>query len=178
MTSIVVVLILFFIVALISFKWYVSVGTPYKQYLNAFDGDYYSVKSESSSSQKFEKIIGKYRYTVAKPKFLDFTGYLTVSYLELPKVEIDPKSSEVIGSNGLYISVYIWTDVSGRYKYGVMFDDEYQGIFEQITINKNAAYLPDERNLELSEKAQQHLKENNAEIKEMLKNAIELWELE
>lgn len=173
--TIILFLLLFF--GAINLIWYTSVKIPYDQYVKAFSNSDFIESSQQHSSDKYSKIIGEYKYTVARPEYLDFSGYLSVSYSEPPKVELDPETFKVVGSNGLYISVYIWPDIFGDYKYGVMFDDEYQNIFEQITISDNVTYLPDEKGTNISETAQRLLDDNRIEIKDMLHNAVELWKL-
>ena len=162
----------------VNLVWYITVNKPYNEYIGVVDEFDSGNVPSLSSSIRYEKVIDGYRYAVKKPTYLDFSGCLIVSYEELPEIKINPETNEVLGSNGLYIALYIWPGMWGNYEYGVMFDDEYCGIFEQIMLDEDLVYLPSNiYDTEGNEKREKLLNDNLQEIEQMFNSAKDLWKL-
>lgn len=73
------------------------------------------------------------------------------------------------------ISVYIWPDLWGDYQYGVFFYDEKEEIFEQIYVDKDINYIPNNPdNDEFNKYIQELITDNYEEIKSMIASASDL----
>ena len=161
----------------INLFWLLTTKLPYDGYINKVELVYDETDEEVFF---YQKNIDGYCYTVNPPEYLAYGGFLSVGTEEGYVAEINDEG-EVISSNGLDVSLYIWPGLFGNIEYGVFFLDEGKGVFEQVEVDGNLNYIPDkgnEENEEFTQYIESLIQENKDEIKHMMEGAGKLWGLE
>ena len=162
---------IFLVFATINLVWLFGIELRYNKYCNKLE------KTEILGSVSYQKIIGDYIYSVNKPKYMDFTGYLTVGDKNGSFITVDA-DGEIIDDSGLYIELNIIPNVLGQYRYRLWFYDEANGLDAFIFIDDNFNYIPSERATEEMKAATSKLVEDNLnEIKSLRNSAEALWDL-
>lgn len=175
---IIVASIIVFIFAVINLSWLLLVKVPYNRYAGKleiiYDEDY---GEEGEPGIRYQKEIDGYKYDSSMPDYLCFSGVLSVGSIDGSVVNMDG-NGEIVGSNGLDITIFIWPGVFGKCEYGVDFYDEAADIWEQVMIDSDINYLPEDKgNVEVIEYIEGLISENYEEINKMLTGAKQLWDL-
>ncbi len=158
------------IFANINLIWAIRKGLPYYGYTNPLTAH------DDGSGVDYHTSVNGLGFTVKKPTYLGYGGFLKVGSTTPHIVEVDEKGN-IVGSNGLGICLFVWPD-AGIIKYGVSFQDETEELFMQIYIDEDLNYLPkDIKNTELNDKAKKLIKENYDVIKTYLDAAQKMWGL-
>lgn len=167
--------ILFLVIALfftvINVFWLISVNLPYSKYCRKLD------KTEEDGMIYYEKTVDDYFFTVKRPGYMDFTGYLTVGDKNGSWININ-ESGEITGSSELYIELNIIPDVWGNFRYRLWFSDEQNDIDYFVFIDKDYNYLPSKTATDkvIATKSK-IVKDNMDEIKRLMTAADTMWEI-
>ncbi len=146
--------------------WFVSVYIPFNRYEKAVDD--YTQTFPVEETIKAKLIDGKV-YKVSKPKFMKFNGILTV-YDEVDYESFSYENASFKQKN-ITLSIIIYS--TGKHKYIIETGLD-SNTDLSIEIDKDANLLEEFA----SDEKRKILIDYNDEVKEILKNAIELWELE
>ncbi len=164
--------VIFSIFAGINLFWIYTKALPYQEYISTFDID------PNSFQTLYTKEIGLYRYRIRKPSYLGYNDFLSVCSTKPYIVETD-SDGNAIKSSGLYVTLYIWPNAFGGYKYGLFFEDDAQDIFEQAYIDENMNYLPRETyTTEVNERIEKLMAQKHDEISGMMQGAKNTWGLQ
>ncbi len=155
-------LVLFLIFVAINVFWIITMYIPYCGYK-------YSL---ADADEKYPTLVtgkqeGKYFFKISETPYLGYDDYIRVGI----EISSDTKGIGILGLN-------IYPNIWGDYEYFVdCMEDGNSGFMFEIT--EHGDFIPyDENYSEINEKAQQALKEKNAEIMEFMKIAKDTWGLE
>lgn len=173
-------ILIVFAVILIAFAaingvWYFGYKSTYNQLSQKLDKQ---IDEIDGTTIHYNKVVDEYIFSLKMPSYLGEGGFLSVGNKEGIVTEMDSKNN-VIGSNGLYVSLYIWPQYWGKYKMGVDFYDEAAEIWEQVYIDSDLNIISAET-LESKqvEYLQSLISENQEEIQNLIEAAENLWDIE
>lgn len=173
---IIVACIIVFIFAVINLSWLLLVKVPYNRYAGKLEIIYDEDYGEEPGI-RYQKEIDGYKYDSTMPDYLSYSGFLSVGRAEGHVVNMDD-DGDILSSSGLDITVFIWPSVFGKCEYGVDFYDEAANIWEQVMIDSDINYLPEDKgNVEVNEYIEGLISDNYEEINKMVTGAKQLWDL-
>jgi hypothetical protein len=177
-------LLILFIAILIVFGsinayWYFGYRSIYNKLADRMDATYGDNGDvEDRIMMRYTKIVGDYSFTLKMPAYLCEGGFLSVGDKEGAIAEID-ENGNVINSNGLCISLYIWPQYFGDYKLGIDFYDEAEDIWEQVAVDSHLNIISSE---DLDDQyvkyIQDLISDNEDEIKALIDAAQEFWDIQ
>ncbi len=162
----VLAIVILSIFASINIFWAASAGLPsygYKERLGA------NIEEERTSySVKKDGLV----YAVHKSVYMSGRAYLHV----FNRYTVDLATHT---DNGIAIDLYIWPDIFGNYKYGVMISDEIDDINELFVIDENLNYFPnDPDDTETNERIEKLINDYRDQIKQRIEGAQSMWRLD
>ncbi len=168
-------IILLSVFGLINIIWYYSYKRVYDKLTYKMDTIH---RSADDKETRYMKTLEGYDFMLKMPSYLGSGGFLTVGNSEGAISEVDEKGN-VINSNGLYISLYIWPQAFGGYKMGLDFFDEANDIWEQVEVDSKL-HLTSTENLDdqYVKYIQRMIKDNKKEINKLLNMAEDFWNIE
>ena len=157
--------------AVINLVWLFGIEFRYDRYCKNLE------KNEEYGRTTYSAVLDNYSYSVRKPGYMNFRGYLTVGDKEGYSITVD-KDGNIKESSGLYIELDIIPNVLGRLRYRLWFCDDEQGLDAMVFIDSECNYIPSKTATEESKKATADLiAENIDEIKVLMNSAHEYWGL-
>lgn len=157
--------------------WYITMKIPYDSYLDKVE----RVVDEADESVIFNyKVVDGYKYSVKEPGYLGYGGFLSVGKEEGHIVELD-KDGNITGSNGMYLSLYVWPKAFKETEYGMFFMDEGQDVFQQVEIDSEANLILTKEikgNVELIEYLEGLVEEYKEEILGLIGMAQDFWNID
>lgn len=154
------------IFASINIFWAASAGFPsygYKERLGVG-----AEEDRTSYNVKKDGLV----YAVHKSAYMGGRAYLHV----YNRYTVDLAAHT---DNGIAIDLYIWPDIFGNYKYGVMLTDEIDDINEMIFIDENLNHLPyDPDDTETNVKMEELLDNYRDQIRQRIDGAQSMWKLD
>jgi len=136
-----------FIFSAFNLAWYIGVKRTYNHIAEDLD----KVADEETKGVHYRKEIDGYTYLLSMTAYLLNSGFFSIEKSDGYVVELD-SDGNAISDNGVHVSLFIWPKTFGGYEYGVDIYSEIEGIWEQIHINCEGDYIPEnDGNLELNE---------------------------
>ena len=167
--------ILLLVFALINIGWFVGIKSRYDTYAKGME-KIEGPKMDGIIRTYYEKEEDGYRYYIKSPTYLSDNGFMQVANAFSNIVIVDD-DGEATHSLDVRVKLYVWPQVFGGYQYGV--DIQKEGVWEQIYIDEEGNYLPqDSENVEVNEYLDSIIQENESEILKLLKLANERWQLD
>lgn len=159
----------------INAAWYFGYKRTYNELANKMD---ITIDEIDGKTKRYTKTIDNYAFALKMPTYLGEGGFLTVAESEGAVSYLDDKG-EVIGSSGLYISLYIWPQRFGGYKIGIDFYDESKEIWEQVIINGSLQLVSAEKfDDDYVDYLNSLILDNKDEIEDLINAAISLWDVQ
>ncbi len=88
---------------------------------------------EEADMLRYAKTVDGYSVTLKMPNYLGSGGFISVEKEEGYVSQLD-ENGNIIGDNGLNITLFIWPQYFGKYELGLDFFDEVNSIWEQVAI--------------------------------------------
>lgn len=129
----------------IHFTWKLGYKRQYENIAEKLDVIYLD-ETEEEEMKRYQKTFGDYSVSLKMPAYLGYGGFIVVGSETGFVGELD-KNGKLIGGNGLDVSLYIWPKLFGGYELGLDFCDDYNGIWEQVEVNRDLS-LSDIDNLD------------------------------
>ncbi len=137
--KIVLIIVCVLVAAFLIFNiaWFFLKYMPYEQFKKGM------TKVEHGKGTTYTLTEDDITYWVKMPGYLGWeSGFIGVTSSEPFKVQVDEATSEVVGSSGMSIELFIWPQVFGETRYGVDFMD--YDFSMQTYADENGNYIPDE----------------------------------
>lgn len=163
------------IFGLVNVVWFFGYKNIYNEFSKKMDVTYDEI---DSSIKRYTKIEGDLSFYLKMPSYLGSGGFLSVGSTQGYTSYVD-EDSNVVGSNGMYITLYIWPQMGSGYKVGVDFYDEFADIWEQVYIDGELNLLNTDNYDDLYIEELEELIQQNSEYIRVLINAAEdLWDFQ
>lgn len=159
------------IIGTINLVWYFGVKLSYEEFTKGFE----IVKTDTGENRF--KIVDDYKFSADMPKYLEFSGYLSVGQKDGVWANYDKKGN-IISSSGLFIQLDIIPDIFKNYKYRLWLADEEKEIDSIVFIDENGNYIPTKSTSpEVIENTTSFLNENKEEIERLLSKGKDFWDI-
>lgn len=128
-------LITLFIVILVTFGainalWFYGYKIQYNRLSNVLEVAYNDI---NPNIKRYVRDEGGYHFELKMPEYLGRGGFISVAKEEGAITYYD-ETGTITGSNGMFVSLYIWPKYFGKYKMGIDLYDEVERVSEQIVI--------------------------------------------
>lgn len=163
------------IFGLVNVVWFFGYKNIYNEFSKKMDVTYDEI---DSSIMRYTKIEGDLSFYLKMPSYLGSGGFLSVGSTQGYTSYID-EDGNVVGSNGMYITLYIWPQMGSGYKVGVDFYDEFADIWEQVYIDAELNLLNTDNYDDLYiEELEELIQQNSEYIRALINAAEDLWDLQ
>ncbi len=126
----ILLMIILLVFVIINTVWYFGYQQRYNSIAKHLDATYLDDIKEPDRL-RYTKEIGDYTITMKMPSYLGSGGFVSVAPT-VQSITILDEQGNIIGSNGMCVTLFIWPKYFSDYKIGLDFYDEMNCIAEQI----------------------------------------------
>lgn len=121
------------IFAVINAVWFFGYKQRYNAIADHLEPTYLLDDEEDDEALRYTKEVGDYTISMKMPSYLGSGGFVSIARTSGYEVSLDDEGN-IISSNGLLVTLYIWPEYFTGYKIGLDFYDEAGDLWEQVEI--------------------------------------------
>ena len=157
--------------------WYFGYQRRFEAMAEHLEMDSFDL-NESKTVVRYFREVDDHNIVLGMPTYLGSGGRVSIEKAEGCIVEQDD-AGNIVGSNGIHITMFIWPRYFSGYLIGVDFDDPLQDLWIQTELNSDLKPLyAEEMDPEIVAFLSQLIEENRGEIETMIRIAEETLDIQ